>query len=516
MRTENSIKNAIVSVILNLVSIIIGFVAQRIFIKILGTEYLGINGLFSNVLSMLSIVELGIGSAIIYNLYKPIAEKDEEKVKSLMQFYKVSYRYIALAITIIGILIIPFLKRIVGDVNIPENIILIYALFLIDIIASYLLTYKRSILYANQKTYIINIVHICYLIVMNAFQLIILSITHNYILYLIVKILFRILENIVITIIANKKYPYIKDKNIKLLEKETKKNILTKVKGLVYHKIGGFIVLGSDNIIISYFLGVETVGLYSNYHLIIQAINNLFTQVFNSLTATIGNLLIENDKEKSYGVYKSMLFLNSWIFAFGCSGLSCIMEPFITVWIGTEFILPFEVLIVLVINFYIQGMRRTNNTFKEAAGIFYEDRFVPIMESVVNIIASVILVKIFGLLGVFLGTIISTFILFFYSYPKFVYMPLFNKNYRNYIKDFMTYLIVAFISTFLSYLAISYIHISNVYIQIIINLILVCIIPNFIHILFFYKTKEFKYCKSIIMNLLNKLKKNKNYIIKEK
>lgn len=507
MRSKNSIKNVIMAFIMNIVTILVGFISQKIFINILGTEYLGLNGLFTNVISMLGIVELGLGSAIIYNLYKPIAENNKEQVKSLMSFYKISYRLIAFIITIIGLLLIPLLPFIIGETSIKENINLIYTLFLLDIVASYLLTYKRSILYANEKTYIVNIVHIGYLIVLNVVQILILYTTRNYILYLIVKIIFRILENIVLTIIANRKYEYIKEKNAKKLDNNIKKDIFTKVKGLIYHKIGGFVVLGTDNIIISKFLGVATVGLYSNYNLIIQALSNLFAQAFSSITASVGNLLIENDTNKSYKIYRNMLFFNSWIFTFASAGLLSIIEPFVKVWIGEQYILPFGVLLALVINFYIQGMRKTSNTFKEAAGIFYEDRHIPILESIINIIASVILVNILGLAGVFIGTIISTFVLFFYSYPKFVYKPLFKRNYIQYLKDYVPYVSVAIISVAITYIIINNINLQNAILQIIVNLILVIIIPNIIHLIIFFKTQEFDYYKNIVLNNLKSIRK---------
>lgn len=506
MRSSNSVKNAIVAFIMNIITILIGFVSQKVFINILGTEYLGINGLFSNILSMLAIAELGIGSAIVYNLYKPVAHDDKERIKSLMLFYKNSYRLIAIIIFVIGIFIIPFLGFFIGEVNIHDNINYIYILFLIDTIASYLLTYKRSILYANQKTYITNIVHIGYLIFMNAFQIIFLIFTSNYIVYLFIKIIFRILENIVITIIANRKYPFIKEKDVKPIEKNIKKDIYTKVKGLIFHKVSTVVVLGTDNIVISKFLGVATVGLYSNYNLIIQAILNLFLQVFSSITASVGNLLVENDSKKSYKIYKNMLFMNAWLFTFASAGILCIMEPFVKVWIGEEYILPTGVLIVLVINMYVQGMRRTCNTFKEAAGVFYEDRYVPIIEAIVNIVASIIFVNIFGLAGVFIGTILSTTIVFLYSYPIFVYKPLFKRTYSQYIKDYVPYIIVSIFAVTLSYILTNLFIINNEMLQIIINLLVVLIVPNIIYIFTFYKTEEFNYYKELISNMIKSRK----------
>lgn len=506
MRSINSIKNAIAAMVMSIATILVGFISQRVFVQTLGTEYLGINGLFTNILSMLSVVELGLGSAIIYHLYKPIAENDIEKIKSLMLFYKIAYRVIAILIAIMSICTIPFLKLIVGEVSIKESIIYIFILTSLDIIASYLLTYKRSILYANQKNYIVNIVHIVYLVVMNATQILFLILTHDYILYLWIKIICRVLENIVLTHIANIIYPFIKDKKVNPIDKKMKKSIFTKVKGLIYHKIGTVLVTGTDNVIISSFLGVTTVGLYSNYYLVINAILNLFHQAFGSLLASVGNLLVEGNYEKSYKIYKNMLFMNSWIFAFASAGVCCIMEPFVKVWLGNEYILPFSVLAVLVANLYIQGVRKTNTNFQEAAGIYYEDRYIPIISAIVNIVASIILVKIIGLPGVFLGTILSTLVLFLYSYPVYVYMPLFKKKYRQYIKDYVPYVSVAIISIITTYMVTSNINVNNNILQIIINLIIVCIIPNIIHLLIFFKSEELKYYVMIVKGVINKRK----------
>lgn len=504
MRSQNSIKNTIVSMIMSIITILIGLITQKIFIKILGTEYLGINGLFTNILSMLAIAELGIGSAIIYSLYKPIAENDKEKIKSLIEFYKKSYRIIALIVTIIGICVIPFLGKIVGETNIQENITFLYILFLFDTVASYLLTYKRSILYASQKTYIINIVHILYLILMNTLQIAILILTKNYIAYLSIKIIFRILENVVITIIANKMYPYIKEKNVAKIDKETQQSIIKKVKGLIFHKVGSFIVLGSDNIIISTFLGVATVGLYSNYNTILQAVNNLFSQVFSSITASVGNLLVEKEQEKSYKIYKNMLFINSWMYSFSAIAILCLMEPFIRIWIGGQYLLSYGVLVILSINFYVQGMRKTSNTFKEAAGIFHEDRFVPIIESIINIMASIIFLKIFGLAGVFLGTVTSSLVLFLYSYPIYVYKKLFKRSYFQFLKEHLKYLAVSILCAVITTFIIRNIAIDNNFMQLIANGIIVIIVPNLIQYIIFRKREEFAYVKNMIIKMKEK------------
>lgn len=506
MRSTNSVKNAITAVISNIVTILIGIVSQAIFIKILGTEYLGINGLFTNIVSMLGIVELGIGSAIIYNLYEPVAKKDKDKINSLMDFYKKSYRLIAIIVFVIGLAIIPFLNSIVCEVSVDINIQFIYSLFIIDVVASYLLTYKRSILYANQKTYITNIVHIGYLIIMNVLQIFILMLFKSYIAYLVIKIVCRVVENIIITIIANKRYPYVKENNAEKIDEKTKEDIVIKVKGLIFHKVGSFAVLGTDNIIISKFLGVVTVGLYSNYNTIIQAVSNLFLQIFDSLTASVGNLLIEKDAEKSYQIYKNMLMANSVLFTFAATEIICLIEPFIKVWIGEQYILPWTVLVVLVANFYIQGMRKTCLVFKMAAGVFHEDRFYPIIEAIINIVVSIILVKLIGLSGVFVGTIVSALPVILISHPKYVYKPLFKKSYCSYIKENLYYYIIAFFTVLISVIAVNNISVGNPTGNLIVNGIVSFAIFVVIQYTFFHKKEEYSYLENMLKNVVIKIK----------
>lgn len=506
MRTKNSIKNIIVALILNLISIIIGLISQKVFISSLGTEYLGINGLFTNIISMLGIVELGLGSAIIYNLYKPVADNNKKKIKSLMHFYKISYRIIAVVVTIIGLLIIPFLGLIVKDVNISENLIIIYLLFLTDIVCSYLLTYKRSILYAYQKSYIINIVHIGYLLCMNLFQILILIYTKNYYLYLIIKIIARIIENIVITKIANKSYPILLEKDVIPLDKKTKKDIFTKIKALLLHKIGGFVVLGSDNIIISAFLGVNTVGLYSNYSMIINVLVNLSNQAFSAITASVGNLLVTSNNKKTYSVYKNIFFANTWLAGFIAIGLLVCMDSFVNIWLGERYLLSTSVLLVLCINLYLQITRYTNNSFKEAAGIYYEDRFVPIIESVVNIVMSIVLLHYFGLAGVFMGTICSNLVLHLYSYPKFVYTRLFKKNYSDYYHNFFKNFIIVTLIGGITFCISRIIVFNNLFLNLFWNIFVCLLIPNVLFFAYYRKSSELSYYANLLSNILKKIK----------
>ncbi len=502
MRTKNSIKNTIVSFSSNLLTIIIGLIAQGIFIKILGSEYLGINGLFSNIISMLGIVELGVGSAIIYHLYKPIVEEDIKKVKALMNFYKKCYTIIALIILTIGLMITPYLNLFIEEVTIDINISLVYILFIIEIVCSYLLSYKRSIINANQKNYLVNFIHIGYLVILNILEIIILVLTKNYYLYLVIKIVMRILENIGVTLLANKLYPYLKHNNEKL-DENTKKDIFQKVKALFFHKVGGFIVLGTDNIIISKFIGIIEVGLYSNYYMIIDAIEKLFGQVIRAITPSVGNMLVKESSEKSFEIFKRVRFLNFWIATFSGISLLVVMNSFITVWIGSKYLLATCVLIVLVLNYYAKSMRSCHMIFKEAAGIYYEDRYIPLLESVLNIVASLILLKYFGLAGIFMGTIISSLALYCISYPKYVYKKLFNRSYLNYTKETLGYLSIFLVLAVITYKISRLIVINNAFLSLIINCLIAVVIPNLVLLIIFWHTDNFKY----YLNLLKSFKK---------
>lgn len=507
MRTSNSMKNSITSMICYIISILIGFVAQSIFIKILGTEYLGLNGLFSNILMMLSLFELGIGSAIIYNLYKPIAEGKIEQIKSLMNFYKKAYNIIAILVMGGGLLVLPFLKSIVGEITIDINIYLVYILYLLSTVSSYIISYKRSLIYANQQNYIINIVHMGYLLIINTSKLVALYLTKNYYIYLIVMIIGQILENIIISIIANNVFPYLLDKDVKPLGKETEQDIFSRVRALILHKIGNVIVNGTDNIIISYFFGVATVGLYSCYTLVISPVNNIFGQFINSTSPSVGNLIATESKEKCYQVFKKMRFLNFWLACFSGICLLVIIQPFIIAWIGKKYLLSMLVVSTIVFNYFQKMMRNTYIAFKDSAGIWREDKFVPLIELLLNIVFSIICSKKFGLAGVFMGTFISGLVLWCYSYPEYVYKKLFNRRYVDYAKETLGYILLFIIVACITYLISLLCIVKSALLQVIINSIICLIVPNLLLFVIFRKTDEFKYFVELICKIFNKYRK---------
>jgi len=512
MRTNYSVKNSISSFISNILSCIFLFVGKTFFIRIFTVEYLGLNGLFTNILTLLSLFELGIGTAITCSLYKYVKIDDKETIKSIMHFYKKAYNCIAIIVFIIGLLIIPFLKYIVKEVFVDVNIYVIYMLFLISTVSSYFISYKRNIIFVNQKNYIINIVHILYIIVMNILQILTIYITKNYYLYLIVKIVCTLLENIVISIRANIEYPYLLEKNVGPLDKTVKTNIVNKVKAIVIHKVSSVVTYGTDNIIISSFLGIKIVGLYSNYYSIIHMMVTIFSNVITSTTASVGNLLVEKNYNKNYEIFRKIRFFNLWIAISISVGLFLVIEPFIIIWIGEQYILDKVVLIVLMVNFFQTMMRNTYGLFREAAGIWIEDKYVPIIQALLNIVCSIVFLKIIGLAGVFIGTIISSLTLWCYTFPRFIYKNLFNKSIKHYILECTTHIVIFIGIMFASY------EINLFSSNIIVSSIIAITVPNAILFIIFRNTDEFKYYKDLFKSILinNVFYKTKYYIRKLK
>ncbi len=510
MRINNSIKNTMANTISMISIMLISFITQRFFLENLGTEYLGINGLFTNLITMLSIVELGIGPAIVYSLYKPLADNNINKIKSLLLFYKKAYRLIAVIVLVIGLIILPFVGYIVGENNIEISVYLIFGLFLIDSICSYISTYKRSILYADQKNYLVSMVHLVATVLLNIIQIVILIATGNYIAYLLIKIFMRLIENITITKIANDRYKYLKDNDAEELDKESINDIFKKIKGLIFHKIGSFIVLGTDNILISYFIGIATVGLYSNYLLIVSGVASLTRQVFSSNTSSVGNLLVENNKEKTFDIYNKITFINFYISTLATTFLFVLINPFIEIWLGSQYTFGITIVAIMVANFFVGVMRASITLFKEAAGIYHEDRLIPLFESVVNIVASIIFISLFGLSGVFIGTFISTMVLFLYSYPKFVYKKIFGRSQIEYILNFIKQFAFAFVVVLITYLSANLFSLDNIYIMFGLKILIAFIIPNIIIFLCYFKKEEYKYCIQLGKNIFEKIKfKNK-------
>lgn len=506
-RTTNSIRNVSTGAIVQLVNKIMAFVVRTVFIKMLNSEYLGVNGLFTNVLTVLSFAELGIGTAIIFNMYKPVAINDIPKIKSLMKLYKKTYNTIGIVVFLLGLCLIPFMDIIVKETpNIKENLIYIYILFLFNTSSSYFFTYKKSIISAHQKEAIINKIDSAFYLIKSIIEIITLILFRNYIIYLIIGILGTFLENIIIAIKANKMYPYLKEKEAEDLSKEEKKGIINNVRSLVVYKFGSVVMDGTDNILISAMVNVSTVGLCSNYTLIINAVKAVITSALNGITASVGNLNAVGDKKRKEDVFYQITFSNYLVYSFCAIAFIILLNPFIKLWLGNDYLLGQEVSVALAVNFFILGLRNPAYTYRTTLGLFSKGKITPYIGAITNIIASIILCKLFGVVGIFVGTIIAQLVSYSWIDPYLIHKYEFKTKLSKYFKKYYIYIVAFTINT----IAVSIIcnYINNGVVGFILKCIIIVIVPNLINLIMFYNTEEFKALKQkIVIPIWNKITK---------
>lgn len=504
-RTQNTIRNVKTGAIVQFINKVMAFVVRTVFIKVLNTEYLGVNGLFTNILTILSFAELGIGTAIIFSMYKPVAENDKSKIKSLMHLYQKSYNIIGIIVFILGMCVIPFMNIIIKEPpNIKENIIFIYLLFLLNTVTSYFFTYKKSIIYAHQKQSIIDNIDSIVYFVKSIFEITLLILTRNFIVYLIIQIVGTLLENIIVAKKADKMYPYLKEKDVSGLNKKEGNEIFENVKSLIIYKLGGVIMNGTDNILISSLVNVSTVGLCSNYMLIINSVKSIIFSALNGVTASVGNLNAVGEPKQKENVFYQITFVNYIVCSFCAIAFIVLLNPFIELWIGKEYVMQMSIPISLAISFWVEGLRNPGYTYRTTLGLFKRAKITPYIGAITNIFLSIFLCRLIGVTGIFVATIIAQLLSYTWIDPYLIYKYEFKTPVKKYFIKYIAYFIVFIINIMVSLAATSFIAIYGIG-GLIIKALIICIIPNIINIVFFYNTVEFKeiYIK-IIMPMLRK------------
>lgn len=512
-RKELIFNNTKFGVLKVFVQYILQFLVKTVFIRTLGRQYLGLNGLFSNIIGCLSIAELGIGSAIVYSMYKPIAENNQEKIRSLYDLYKKIYLVIAAIITVVGLAIIPFLKLIIKE-GIPADINLyaIYVITLSSTVVGYIGAHNRSLIIANQRNDIESKVAIVNLLFLNVCQVMLLFFTKNYYYYIIASLVFTIIENIFMFFIVKKIFPWIKGKAEKV-DKQTQKEISKNVFSLGMQQVGSALVSSTDNILISSMIGLSILGSYSNYNTIILAITAIITILTTVTRSSAGNLIATSDREYVYQRYKTLNFMVMWIAGFCSVALLCLLDPFILIWTGSaEYLISMSVVLVLVINFYISNTVTLTATFKISAGLMWFDRWKTIIQGVINLIFSIVLTHFFGLIGIFLGTLIC-YIVPFIMEPYILYKHYFKQKQKSYWINYFIFTLVTVIAGGLSYLVCMLIPASGI-VELILRAFVCLCIPNVIYFVCYHRTSEFKELVGIAKGFLHK-KKTSNTPISE-
>ena len=504
-RTSYSIINMGVGLGGYILNTVMGFVCRMVFVRSLATEYLGINGLFSNILSMLSLAELGIGTAIVYALYKPLAENDEKKIASLMKFYGSAYRIIGIVIAFVGLGLLPFLNKLIGDVpDIKENIYIIYVVFLFNTCLTYFFSYRASLLTAAQRNYIQLGYSYAITTVQSIIQMIVLFLTKEYMLYLGIQTVGTIVFNIAVSSKAAKDYPYIKGKNIVPLTKGEKKSLFWNIKALTVSKVSELLVYGTDNIIITYFSGLATVGLASNYTLFSGTVSTVTNQLFNSLVASVGNLNAVSDDEENFKFYKILQLSNFIIFGWATIGIWFVTSDLVHVCFGEQYVLSSSIPFILALNFYIVTMQSGITTYRSTLGLFKYGQYILIFTAIFNIGFSIWFGNIWGLFGIYLATVLARILTNAWYMPYAIFKHGFHKNPLIYFALYGKYLIVLVLDACICYFICKYIQFLPI-INVILKMIVCTIVPLGMSFLVFGRTSEFKYLWNKVLDIINKI-----------
>lgn len=501
-RSKNASRNIIFGSLLNIYSMMLPFVSRTVLIKVLGMEYVGLNSLFTSVLSVLNLAELGVGSAMVFSMYKPIAEDNKEKICALMRLYRTYYRIIGCVILVVGLALLPFIDKLVKGGKLPDdlNIYVLYLIHLLSTVVTYMLfAYKNSILTAHQRLDIGKKVSIVLLTIQYALQVGLLLVTKNYYLYIIVILVIGIANNIIIAFFSDKLYPEFKPRGT--IPVEEKKAINKRIRDLFTSKIGGVIVDQSDTIVISSFIGLSILGVYQNYYFILTSIYAFIKIILSSCTAGIGNSLVTESSEKNFNDLKRLTFLMSATAGFCACCLGCLYQPFISLWVGEENTLDYSFVILFCIYIYVRTINQMLITFKDAAGIWHEDRFRPLVVGLANLALNLILVQVIGLYGIILSTVLSWVVIGFPWLCHNVFTVLFKGRAKEFIVVLLKCLFVNLISFALCF-GISYvISINSLILTIIVRLIICIFGVCCLYYMFFRRTDEFKGSVMIIDGL---------------
>ncbi len=499
MRSENSVKNSFYAIVGQVVSLVFGFITRIAFVRILGEVYLGVNGVFYSILSLLSLSELGMGAAFTYSLYKPIATRDRAAICRIMNLYALAYKIVAAAVSVLGLCLMPFLPLIIGDVEV-SGIGFIYVLFLANSAASYLFSYKRSLITASQQDFRNSINISFFSVIQNVLQLIFLLITKSYILYLIIQLAVTVISNLSISKVAKVLFPYLGKSNT--MPTETEKNeIKRNVKDMFLTRFGSVTVTGTDNLLIST-IDVVLVGLYSNYLQLILTVQAILTQIMNGVTASVGNLIAEGGGKRSE-VYRNILFAVAWLYGFSAIALDALMGRFVTIAFGPGLEVPIAAVHAMSLNVLLGGLRQPNMMYINAGGLFSKVKWRGFVEAAVNLVISIIFLKMdMGLFGVLLGTTVSHIFVgipweancvmkaslrgkWFFYYDSIIYLGVIG----------VTWVINGFICSL----------IPGGFIGFIVAGIITLIIPNGVFLLLSRGTPQFRFFYGVLMRFVGKI-----------
>lgn len=504
-RTEYSILNILTGIGGYFLNTVLGFVCRMVFVRCLSADYLGVNGLFTNILTMLSLAELGVGSAIVYALYKPLAENDEEKIASLMRLYSKAYRTIGTLIAVVGLALMPFLDLIIQEQpNISESIYLLYSINLFNTASSYFFSYRSSLLIAAQRNYIVGGINYAITILQSLLQMVFLLKFRNYLGYLLIQTAGTFVYNILVSYVAGRQFPFIRKKDVKPLPKNEQKVLFSNIRDLMIYKVSGLLVNSTDNILITFFNGLATTGIASNYTLLVNTLNTLLSQVFNGLTASIGNHNATEATEKRYQMFSFLNMMNFWIFGWAALGIFFCSSDLVQLCFGEEYVLSWKIPLVMALNFFTVGMMNAVWTYKHTLGLFHYGRFIQFFTGILNIIFSVLLGTYWGLFGILFATFVARAFTSLWYDPYAVFRYGFEKSPFEYVKKIVKNLFVLAIAAVLCQLSFVIVR-GSLVVQALLKILLCSVVANIVFAVAFCRTAEFEMLKGFMGQIINKL-----------
>lgn len=503
-RTQNAAINSVVGIASYFIAMIANFAFRTVFIYFLSVEYLGIQALLTNILSLLSLAEMGVGSAMIFSLYRPIARNEISKIRALLQLYKKMYRIIAVLIFVLGLLLTPFLNFFIASrPSISEPLEVIFLLYVANTAFTYLSIHKHSILQADQRAYIVTLWTNFFMILRYIAQILWIIIFKSFIPILIIQLILTLMGNIFVSKKAEKSYPFIKETNeddkISNLEM---KSIVNKIQAMLLYRVGSYAVNSTDSIIISKFVGLVSVGIYSNYTMLLGLANSIINFISSALTPSIGNQIESQSSNQVHKTFSTLYFIFFWISSITTISFSTLLNPFIELWIGEKYLVSSGVLCFLIINYYIMMMRRVMVAYRNALGLYEIAKYKPIYEALINLIASLILVRYFGMMGVIIGTTISDITTSLWIEPYVMYKHFFIKGLKQY---WIKYIIYAIFTSILSVLMITFRNFfyTGGVVSLIFIFVAILMITNIFIWLLFRNSEEFKETTSRIKSMIN-------------
>ncbi len=501
-RTKNTVRNIVFGSVLKIVNIILPFISRTVILYVLGAQYLGLNSLFHSILSFLSLAELGVGAAMVYMMYKPIAENDTTTIRAILNLYKKLYRIIGTVILVVGASLLPFLDSIIhGDVPDDTNIYILYFIYLINTVLTYwLFGYKNAVLQAYQRSDIESKIGIFITPASYIVMLSFLAITKNYYAYIIWQPIFTIITNFIRLVIVDKHFPELKPEGE--ISKEMKTSIFKKVVAILGAKLNTVVLNAADNVVMSAFLGLTVIAIYGNYYYIMSSIMMFLGIIYSSMTAGLGNSLQTETLEKNYKDFEKFSFMNSWLVGWCTVCLVCLYQPFMRIWVQDETLMfPFYVVLQLGLYFYVYQIRKIPVVYKDAAGIWWEDRFRPYVCMVVNVVLNVLLVQWIGVSGIILSTVFSLFVSIpWENYTIFKYI--FHCSSRKYYFKMAMFMLTMAVGGVATYYLCNFF--GDGILLLLVRAGICLIVPNAVFILLNFKRPEFKGTIAMVKQILRR------------